>query len=156
MGRGDKSKILFRVEYIPSFRNENNSFPISCRYKLTSSRASAFSSRNNISHCGLIFSCWLDEIHFSLSSMSGADIVGVNCKFDPTTSIKTLILMKEALDKEGLSPHLIIQPVGYHTPDAGRAGFASLPELPFGKKLILKSWLCVYLMLRHVIIGYLI
>lgn len=62
---------------------------------------------------------------------AGADIVGVNCKFDPTTSIKTLILMKEALDKEGLSPHLMIQPVGYHTPDAGRAGFASLPELPF-------------------------
>ena len=58
-----------------------------------------------------------------------------------STSIKTLILMKEALDKEGFSPHLIIQPVGYHTPDAGRAGFASLPELPFGKKLILKSWL---------------
>ena len=88
--------------------------------------------------------------------MSGADIVGVNCKFDPTTSIKTLIVMKEALDKEGLSPHLIIQPVGYHTPDAGRAGFASLPELPFGKKLISKSWLCVYLILRHVIIRYLI
>lgn len=88
--------------------------------------------------------------------MSGADIVGVNCKFDPTTSIKTLILMKEALDKEGLSPHLMIQPVGYHTPDAGRAGFASLPELPFGKKFISKSWLCVYLILRHVIIGYLL
>ena len=42
--------------------------------------------------------------------------------------------MKEALDKEGLNPYLMIQPVGYHTPDAGRVGFASLPETPFGTK----------------------
>ena len=65
---------------------------------------------------------------------SGADIVGVNCKFDPTTSMEALRLMKEALDKEGLHPHLMIQPVGFHTPDAGRTGFSSLPETPFGKK----------------------
>ena len=63
----------------------------------------------------------------------GADIIGVNCKFDPFTSMETIRLMKEALDKEGLNPYMMIQPVGYHTPDAGRAGFSSLPELPFGK-----------------------
>ena len=70
-------------------------------------------------------------------------MVGVNCKFDPTTSLKTISLMKEALDKEGLHPHLMIQPVGYHTPDAGRAGFSSLPELPFGKNLFPEPWLYV-------------
>lgn len=62
---------------------------------------------------------------------AGADIIGVNCKFDPNTSIETLRLMKDALDKEGLNPYLMIQPVGYHTPDAGRVGFSSLPETPF-------------------------
>ena len=67
---------------------------------------------------------------------SGADIIGVNCKFDPATSMEALRLMKEALDKEGHHPHLMIQPVGYHTPDAGRTGFQSLPELPFGKTLL--------------------
>ena len=57
----------------------------------------------------------------------------MNCKFDPATSMEALRLMKEALDKEGHHPHLMIQPVGYHTPDAGRTGFQSLPELPFGE-----------------------
>lgn len=56
----------------------------------------------------------------------------MNCKFDPTISMEALRLMKEALDEAGLNPYLMIQPVGYHTPDAGRAGFASLPEIPFG------------------------
>ena len=57
----------------------------------------------------------------------------MNCKFDPSMSLETVRLMKEALDKDGLNCHLMIQPVGYHTPDAGRTGFSSLPELPFGK-----------------------
>ena len=65
--------------------------------------------------------------------LSGAVIIGVNCKFDPSMSLETVLLMKEALEKEGLSCHLMIQPVGYHTPDAGRTGFSSLPETPFGK-----------------------
>ena len=65
-------------------------------------------------------------------SLSGADIIGVNCKFDPTISMEALRLMKEALDKAELNPYLMIQPVGYHTPDAGRAGFSSLAETPFG------------------------
>ena len=65
--------------------------------------------------------------------LAGADLIGVNCKFDPTMSLETVRLMKEALDKEGLNCHLMIQPVGYHTPDAGRTGFSSLPEMPFGK-----------------------
>ena len=41
--------------------------------------------------------------------------------------------MKEALDKEGLKPHLMVQPVGYHTPEVGRRGHTDLPEFPFGK-----------------------
>lgn len=65
----------------------------------------------------------------------GADIVGVNCRFDPNISLQTIGLMKKALDKEGLKPHLMTQPAGYHTPDAGRLGAAGLPETPFGNFL---------------------
>ena len=66
----------------------------------------------------------------------GADIIGLNCKFDPYISLETLHVMKEALEREGLSCHLMIQPVGYHTPDSGRTGFQSLPECPFGKRYL--------------------
>lgn len=48
-------------------------------------------------------------------------------------SLQTIGLMKEALDKEGLKPHLMIQPVCYHAPDSNGNGFQHLPEAPFGK-----------------------
>ena len=67
----------------------------------------------------------------------------MNCRFDPNISLQTIGLMKEALDKEGLKPHLMIQPVGYHTPDAGRLGAAGLPEAPFGNVLLKISADCV-------------
>lgn len=60
----------------------------------------------------------------------GADVIGVNCRFDPNMSLQTIGLMKEALDKEGLKRHLMMQPVGYHTPDAGKLGTGGLPEAP--------------------------
>jgi len=83
----------------------------------------------------MIWQTLLNHVADIFRSLSGADIIGVNCKFDPTTSMEALRLMKEALDKEGHNPYLMIQPVGYHTPDAGRVGFASLPEIPFGVNL---------------------
>ena len=68
-----------------------------------------------------------------LTSLVGADIIGVNCRFDQNISLQTIGLMKEALDKEGLVVHLMMQPVGYLTPDAGPMGLAALPEAPLGK-----------------------
>jgi len=64
---------------------------------------------------------------------AGADIVGVNCSFDPKTSLETMKLMKAALDKEGLSPFLMMQPVGYHTQDLTEVkdGYHMAPEFPF-------------------------
>ena len=41
--------------------------------------------------------------------------------------------MKEALEAEGLFPHLMAQPLGFRTPDTGTYGWVSLPEFPFGK-----------------------
>ena len=68
-----------------------------------------------------------------ITSLVGADIIGVNCRFDHNLSLQTIGLMKEALDKEGLTVHLMMQPVGYLTPDAGPMGLAALPETPLGK-----------------------
>jgi len=63
---------------------------------------------------------------------AGADVVGVNCHFDPFMSLDALKKMKESLKAANLSPYLMCQPLAYHTPDAGRQGFIDLPEFPFG------------------------
>jgi betaine-homocysteine S-methyltransferase len=62
---------------------------------------------------------------------SGADIVGVNCHFDPFVCLKTMKLMIEAVKAANLKAHFISQPLAYMTPDAGRQGFIDLPEFPF-------------------------
>ena len=41
--------------------------------------------------------------------------------------------MKDALDVAKLTPHLMVQPLAYNTPDANEQGFIDLPEFPFGK-----------------------
>lgn len=71
---------------------------------------------------------------------AGADIVGINCGFDPDICLESLRLMKEALDKEGLKVHLMIQPVGYHTPDINVLGFQGLQETPFGEFISLVTY----------------
>lgn len=63
----------------------------------------------------------------------GAQIVGVNCHFDPVTCVKAVKMMKEAVEKAGLKAHYMVQPLAYHTPDCNCQGFIDLPEFPFGK-----------------------
>ena len=46
-------------------------------------------------------------------------MVGVNCYFDPDTSLETLALMKEGLIRAGLlekPTYLMAQPIGWHCP----------------------------------------
>ncbi|XP_028393921.1 betaine--homocysteine S-methyltransferase 1-like [Dendronephthya gigantea] len=63
---------------------------------------------------------------------AGADVVGVNCKFDPPESLKAVSKMKEGLKKAGLKAHLLFQPLGYYCPDAdSKNGYLVLPEFPF-------------------------
>ncbi|XP_057311420.1 betaine--homocysteine S-methyltransferase 1-like isoform X2 [Hydractinia symbiolongicarpus] len=59
---------------------------------------------------------------------TGADIIGTNCRFSPDMSLDTMIRMKKAVEKEGLSKHWLCQPVGFRTADAGKEGFENLPE----------------------------
>merc|ERR1719435_637429 len=62
---------------------------------------------------------------------AGADVVGINCHFDPFVTLAGLKMMKTALDAAGIKVHMIAQPLAFHTPDAKRQGFIDLPEFPF-------------------------
>ncbi|XP_077478656.1 betaine--homocysteine S-methyltransferase 1 [Stigmatopora argus] len=62
---------------------------------------------------------------------AGADIVGVNCHFDPATCVRTVAMMKAGVEKAGLKAHYMSQPLAFHTPDCNKQGFIDLPEFPF-------------------------
>ncbi|XP_072045944.1 betaine--homocysteine S-methyltransferase 1-like isoform X2 [Amphiura filiformis] len=64
---------------------------------------------------------------------AGADVVGVNCCYEPNMCLETMALMKAGLDGAGLKAHLIAQPVGFHTEEIGTnlSGYAALPDYPF-------------------------
>jgi betaine-homocysteine S-methyltransferase len=70
---------------------------------------------------------------------AGADLVGVNCHFDPFVSLECMYTMKVALEESGhmQNPdfHLAVQPLAYWTPECataeGKQGFIDLPEFPF-------------------------
>ena len=63
---------------------------------------------------------------------AGADVIGVNCHSGPIKILDTCRVMKKALEAAGFKKHFMVQPIGYHTPDAGKQGFVDLPEFPFG------------------------
>jgi len=62
---------------------------------------------------------------------AGADIVGINCHFDPETCLAGMAEIKKGLGGAGIKKHLMVQPLGFKTPDANRQGFIDLPEFPF-------------------------
>lgn len=88
----------------------------------------------------IVFACQCSLSAHSLIPFvpSGADIVGVNCHFDPKTCVQTVVMMKEAVEKAGLKAHYMVQPLAYHTPDCGCQGFIDLPEFPFGKHSLVR------------------
>ncbi|XP_041102403.1 betaine--homocysteine S-methyltransferase 1 isoform X2 [Polyodon spathula] len=72
---------------------------------------------------------------------AGAQIVGINCHFDPMTCLETMKLMKAGLEAAKLKAHLMVQPLAYHTPDCNHQGFIDLPEFPFGlEPRVLTRW----------------
>ncbi|KAK3732827.1 hypothetical protein QZH41_017728, partial [Actinostola sp. cb2023] len=79
----------------------------------------------------------------SFRLIQGADIIGVNCRFDPERSLETIQLMQDAIKKEGVKVHIMVQPVGYWTTDAGPFGFNDLDECPFAlEPRALTRWDC--------------
>ncbi|KAJ8045321.1 Betaine--homocysteine S-methyltransferase 1 [Holothuria leucospilota] len=63
---------------------------------------------------------------------AGADLVGINCNYDPFICLETIKMMKDALEEEGLSCYLMAQPVGWHTQEIRNdvRGYNALPEWP--------------------------
>lgn len=77
------------------------------------------------------------------SFFAGADIIGINCFYDPDVCLKTMRDMKQGLDKAGLKCHLMVQPIGYKTPEcmdnnspASKMGMTGLAEFPYGRTVI--------------------
>lgn len=64
---------------------------------------------------------------------AGADIIGLNCAFDPKTCLKSIAVMKQGLDDAGLSAFLMTQPCGFHCQEAEntKRGFYCMPEHPY-------------------------
>ncbi|XP_071504428.1 betaine--homocysteine S-methyltransferase 1-like [Diadema antillarum] len=64
---------------------------------------------------------------------AGADVIGVNCCYDPNIALETIAMMKEGLQASKQRAHLILQPVGFHTQEiAGEPiGYTELPEFPY-------------------------
>ncbi|KAK7071312.1 hypothetical protein SK128_028296 [Halocaridina rubra] len=62
---------------------------------------------------------------------AGADVVGVNCMYDPYMTLDTIREMKRALDGAGLSPFLMTQPNGFYTTGTGKYGYLECHEYPF-------------------------
>jgi len=66
---------------------------------------------------------------------TGAQIIGVNCHFGINETADAIYEMKKGIESIGLDVtkdvFLMVQPLIYHTPDAGVQGFIDLPEFPF-------------------------
>lgn len=62
---------------------------------------------------------------------AGADLVGLNCLFDPYITLENMKTAKEALDKAGLKPYLMCQPLGFRNADAGHFGWIDIPDYPY-------------------------
>jgi len=63
---------------------------------------------------------------------AGADVVGINCHFDPFRCLEATKKMVKAVREAGFDKvHFMIQPLAYMTPDASVQGFIDLPEFPF-------------------------
>jgi len=80
---------------------------------------------------------------------AGADLVGINCHFDPFVSLECMQEMKVALDQSGHTRNpdfnLCVQPIAYWTPECstseGKQGFIDLPEFPFAlEPRVLTRW----------------
>jgi len=76
---------------------------------------------------------------------TGAQIIGINCHFDPFVSLEAMKMVKTGIAKTSKRLNedvfMMVQPLGYFTPDAGKQGFIDLPEFPFAlEPRVLTRW----------------
>lgn len=73
------------------------------------------------------------EVCAQRMAAAGAQIVGVNCHYDPFVSLEAMKKVKKGLQDAGVydKVYMMVQPLAYMTPDAGKQGFIDLPEFPF-------------------------
>lgn len=95
---------------------------------------------NSLTLPALLYTCPLS---------TGAQIVGVNCHFDPMTCVEAVRLMKEGVERAGLKAHYMVQPLAFHTPDCNRQGFIDLPEFPFGT--LSHQYITIYTVKQHTV-----
>ena len=71
-------------------------------------------------------------------------------------SLQTMRIMKQSLEKAGLYPYLMVQPIAYFCPDAGKQGIIDLPEFPFAlePRISTRSAHNIRLLTRSTIILY--
>lgn len=50
--------------------------------------------------------------------------------------LATMRIMKEGLERAGIKKHLMIQPLGYLTPEVDKVGFTGLQDFPYGNILL--------------------
>lgn len=88
----------------------------------------------------LVFSSvYLHMMPHDLVFSTGADIIGINCHFGPIRMLATMRIMKEGLERAGIKKHLMIQPLGYLTPEIDKVGFTGLQDFPYGNNIII-AW----------------
>lgn len=83
---------------------------------------------------------------------AGADVVGINCHFDPFRCIEGVRKMITAVKAAGFDEvHFMTQPIAFYTPDANVQGFIDLPEFPFALE---SRWITRFDAARYARVAY--
>ena len=56
----------------------------------------------------------------------------MNCFWGPDQLLESIEIMKKAMEDAGVRSHLIIQPLGFHTPERNHLGYSGIDEFPLG------------------------
>ena len=100
---------------------KTSGLPVCCNMSVTDSGDSA---GNSVEECAVRM------------ARSGAEVIGINCAVGPFESLKIMERMKSVLKQGNMERHLMIQPLGIHTPDAmgTQNGWIDLQEQPLGNE----------------------
>ena len=77
----------------------------------------------------------------------GANVIGINCRVGPVESLKIMSRIASALQEANIQRHLMMQPLGLHTPDVmtTKNGWGDLAEYPLGEMYYIRRCFCTVL-----------